>query len=521
MPRIKLRNFDNSLEFNGSNNGLTIDGYSVPDSFSFAFWIKFDTVDNSDRILDNQDGGPSGGFDLDFATATNKLSLFVRNGGSTTAQAISSTIRKGVWYHIVGVRSTTFTQLYVNAVAEGTADTSSIMSATSQTLTIGKRCTGASNFFDGLMNQFLFFERVLTEDEINALYFDGIIPATPAIRYDFGDNISDSSGNGNDGVAVGTLDYSLDVPNKTRLANGYSRVVQVGGVDFKMRGWNYSSNYLDGSSTNPWYQETGQLSYDATDISSAGMNVVKIYGTEANGSSHIAAINAMLAVDANLKFIVLDFVTYETDYSVATGGANRTAKIADFVAMVNIFKDSDAVIGYGFGNENNVNLGSTTESDWYSLLDAACAAGKAVDSTRFYFTADADLGTYPGDHNVPNLDVLGLNIYRGATLTDLIPDIQRATRKPVIITEFGRSRTTNDAPDLATQSSENLALLQEIESAYPTISGWCHFKFTDTVAPGTVYGATAPLADNATEARTKYDTYTDFSTYLNANPYGG
>jgi hypothetical protein len=294
----------------------------------------------------------------------------------------------------------------------------------------------------------------------------------------------------------------------------------------KMRAWNYSSNFLDGSSTNIWYIEEEQLPYDAADIRDAGINTYSIYGTNANGASHLSALDDILVVDPNAKFIVKDFVTYDTDYSVATGGANRSTKITEFEQMVAIFKDRPEVIMFAFANENNLagnRSDGTSVADWYSLVDAALAAGKVVDDsgiTRVFSTVDADLGTYPGDASLPNLDVLGLNIYRGTTFTDLGTDILAATSKPVWLSEFGRTRTSNLEAAQDAQASEDVALITEAESLYPIIRGWTHFKFTDSVAPGTVYGVTAPQAEGVFGSRTKYSGYTSIKNYCTTNQYG-
>jgi len=280
-----------------------------------------------------------------------------------------------------------------------------------------------------------------------------------------------------------------------------------------MRGTNYSSNYLDGSADNAWYIEPNQLPFDMTDISDAGFNVVKIYGTAANGATHLAALDAMVAVDPNVKFLVLDFVTYETDYSVATGGANRTSKIEEFEDMITIFKEHPAVIGYGFGNENNLNLGTTPAADWYSLVDAACAAGKVIDATRYFFTVEGELGTYPGDASLLNLDAVGANIYRGATFTDLLQDIVSLTSKPFFLAEFGIERTDNTQGEQDDQATEVLALIQEAESYYPYICGWIHFKWTHNSNSSQFYHITAPLAQGVNQSRTKYTAYNTIKNY--------
>ncbi len=292
----------------------------------------------------------------------------------------------------------------------------------------------------------------------------------------------------------------------------------------KMRAWNYSSNYLNGSSTNEWYVESAQIPFDMSDIAAAGVGVVKIYADETNAASHLAALDQVAA--AGLKAIVLRFITYNVDYSEDTGAANRTAAIAKFTGMISNLMGHSAVIAWGFGNENNASGNRTPTSlhDWYTLLNTAIGAGKAIDNTRPYFTAEqevADMATAESSNLVPNIDIWGANIYRGTTFTDLYTDIKSATSKPFILTEFGVTRPTNGASDQTTQANQILALIQEAESYYPVIRGWAHFKFTDTVSSGSIYGATAAQAQGVDQARTKYTPYTTISTYCTGTSYLG
>lgn len=283
-----------------------------------------------------------------------------------------------------------------------------------------------------------------------------------------------------------------------------------------MRGWNYSSNYLDGSSTNPWYIEDDQLDYDLADIAAAGMNTIKVYVDENNAAAHLAALDKVES--HGLKAILLMFVPYNTDYSVATGGTNRTAEVAAYAGMVTNLASHPAVIGVGFGNENNINRGSTSLTDWFTLIEAAIQAGKAVNDTVFHFTANsevADIRDY--GYLVPSIDVWGVNIYRGTTFTDLWVDTLAASPKPFILTEFGRKRPDNLSGSQATQATEVVDLIEEAESIYPYITSWVHFKFThtrDTDTGDEFWEAALPLAQGVYQSRTKMQLYTDIKNYL-------
>lgn len=299
---------------------------------------------------------------------------------------------------------------------------------------------------------------------------------------------------------------------------GVDRAIYVGGQPFLIRGTNYSSNYLDGPSSNPWYVEENQLDYDLADIKSSGFNTVKIYADENNASEHLSALDKI--ANAGLRALVLRFITYDVDYSIATGDSNRTEAINKFTGMVDNLKGHEAIIGWGFANENNLNLNTTSEEDWYSLVEAAIFAGKEIDNTRFYFTVEGELGTYPGDDALPSLDVVGANIYRGTTFTDLTSDIVSLTNKPFFLTEFGINRLNNTTSEQQDQANEVLSLLREAERSWPIIAGWVHFKFTHISNSSSFWHSSVPLEQGVNHPRTKYILYNTLKDFLTLNGYG-
>lgn len=303
-----------------------------------------------------------------------------------------------------------------------------------------------------------------------------------------------------------------------------SRSFLVDGKPFYIRGVNYDTNPIGGADNNPWYQEFDQLAHDAQDIKDAGFNTVKIYGNATNASQHMAAMDAMLEVYPDLKFMVLDYVGYDTDYSVATGGANRTTKIEEFVDMATIFEGRPEVIWIGFANENNLvgnRSDGTSIADWYSLVNEACGEIKILYPHITTGTVDAEVGTYPGDSALPNVDVIGFNFYRGSSFTDALQDIVGLTTKPCIITEYGIERADNGMSEQNDQATEVLGLLQEAESFKPFIPGWVLFKWSHNHLTSQLYHIAVPLAAGVHQSKEKYAAYTTIKNYLTTTQYGG
>lgn len=211
--RLNRRTINKSLICNGSDTVVTFSGFTPSsDNFTASMWIKYKSMTINDRFLDYQDGGPSGGFTFNSSTTTfKKMNFAIRNGGSSVASLTTPQIELSIWYHIVGVYSDDNVYIYLNGrnVAE---DLSANMSAPTQTLTLARRSATATNYFNGLLADFIFWNRALSRSEVEDVYYGGSIPTGPVIHLDFNGNLTDTSGNGNSGTGGGTIDYSDDVP---------------------------------------------------------------------------------------------------------------------------------------------------------------------------------------------------------------------------------------------------------------------------------------------------------------------
>lgn len=258
------------------------------------------------------------------------------------------------------------------------------------------------------------------------------------------------------------------------------RALYRDGYPHHLRCINYG-NVPIGQSTTEWVAEYDQLLYDLVDIAHAGFNCIKIYVNLYTQPAYDAAMAACTA--AGIDVIALYYVSYNKDYTTTSGASNRTATIDGFTTMISKIRSYPAVIGYGFGNENNYNLGSTTTlGDWYQLLNDACAAGKLIDSSRFYFTSNGEVSTIIGaDNLVPYLDIWGATVYRGTSFGTLYTTMQQSTRKPFILTEWGSSRlnTTTLQEDESGQASVIRSQLLEIEAHWPQVAGFVHFQHAD------------------------------------------
>lgn len=193
---------------------------SLTTNFTVAFWLKLET-NTSNRIY--QSGTGAGHWDV-----STDASGFLRFTEDSIADYTSSTsMSTGTWYHCAIVKSTdsgTNVTFYINGVAAGTASVGSVTTPSGTAYFGGYN--GASNFLDGVLDEFGLWSRALTADDISKLYNAG-----RGNQYPFTDNLTtsinaywkldESSGNASDSVGSITLTNNGTTPFATgKINNG-------------------------------------------------------------------------------------------------------------------------------------------------------------------------------------------------------------------------------------------------------------------------------------------------------------
>lgn len=143
--------------------------------------------------------------------------------------------------------------------------------------------------------------------------------------------------------------------------------------------------------------------------------------------------------------------TANTDYA---NPAHRAALLAELMAVIDRYRDTHGVLMWLLGNENNYGLawtsfeaealpdqaaeGNARAAALYSLFGEATRAIKARDLTHPVAIANGDLQFIDliATH-CPELDILGSNVYRGASARDFFQVVHDKLGKPAMFTEFG------------------------------------------------------------------------------------
>lgn len=165
-------------DFDGVNDDLNLPNYTTlidgSADFSYAFWFKPDTLPT----------GTAFKCCLSFRGEFSHTVIIRAGGGnvniqshmeinSTSVQLLGTTyLSAGTWYHVVVTYSTTNgTELFVNSVSEATNSTTGTYTTVSQSSNLGSYHN--SFYFDGLIDEFGIWSKVLSQSEIDDLYNSG------------------------------------------------------------------------------------------------------------------------------------------------------------------------------------------------------------------------------------------------------------------------------------------------------------------------------------------------------------
>ena len=143
--------------------------------------------------------------------------------------------------------------------------------------------------------------------------------------------------------------------------------------------------------------------------------------------------------------------------------------LSEIEVMVNKYKNTPGLLMYLLGNENNYGLfwsGAETE-DFPEEQDEKMAVGEKYGRPMYHLMNEASKKIKELDENHPvaicngdvlfidiiaeeckDIDILGVNSYRGASFTDLFKTVKEALNKPLLFTEHYIAALFDDVNEL-------------------------------------------------------------------------
>ena len=194
-----------------------------------------------------------------------------------------------------------------------------------------------------------------------------------------------------------------------------------------------------------------------------------------------------------------------TDYS---NPDMQSILMSEIDVMVNNYKNTPGLLLYLLGNENNYGLfwsGAETE-DFPEEEDEKMAVGEKYGRPMYRLMNEASkkIKKLDGNHPVAicngdalfidiiaqeceDIDIFGVNSYRGASFTDLFKTVKETLNKPLLFTEFGADafNAITSIEDQRTQANYLLKNWQEIYKnaagmgKYENTIGGFTFQFSD------------------------------------------
>lgn len=225
------------------------------------------------------------------------------------------------------------------------------------------------------------------------------------------------------------------------------------------------------------------LDYDMRLLKDMGVNAIRVYsGMQPEWITYVYenyGIHTMINHTFGRYGLTLDneWVAV-TDYS---DPRVETLLLDEVNEFVNRYKDTPGVLLYLIGNENNYGLfweGAETEDIpvedrgydgraryMYSLMNTAANVIKKADSTKPVALCNGDNQFLEIiAEQAPDVDIFGVNVYRGLTFTDMFDEVKEVYGKPVLLTEFGA-----DAYNVKTEQEDQRCQARYLKSNWKDI----------------------------------------------------
>lgn len=232
--------------------------------------------------------------------------------------------------------------------------------------------------------------------------------------------------------------FSFPSASKSTEVKVEGRQLLVDSVPFTVRGVCFGSTPV-GEGWYPlydWSKDPDLYNIDFPLIKAMGGNTIRIY----DPPSEVAALDAAYE---NGIYVIMTWKVAKADFSVQSV---RDEEKADFLNMVNDWKDHPAILMWCLGNEQNAPWNHEEDvKDWYSLVNECAQASHELEGDNFHPVTTGnweifnigDAAELADDANMPYLDVWSVQVYRGNSFYDLFTEYKGKSEKPLCITEYG------------------------------------------------------------------------------------
>jgi hypothetical protein len=275
--------------------------------------------------------------------------------------------------------------------------------------------------------------------------------------------------------------------------------LKVNGKDFMVKGMNWDYFPIGTNYNYSLWKQSDDVIMSALDsemalLKNMGVNTVRQYtGVPARWIKYIYekhGIYTMLNHSFGRYGLTIDGSWVpNTEYS-----DKRTQELllSEVKSMVTEYKNTPGLLLFLLGNENNYGLfwdGAETEDipikdrkstvraeAMYKIFNTAIVEMKAIDNTHPMAICNGDLLFLDIiAKECKDIDILGVNMYRGVTFTDAFERVKKEFDKPLLFTEFG-SDAFNAKDNQEDQKSQAYYLVENWKDIYSNAAGLGKFQ---------------------------------------------
>jgi hypothetical protein len=205
--------------------------------------------------------------------------------------------------------------------------------------------------------------------------------------------------------------------NKKNTVSISRREIMVNDSQYIIRGVCYNPVPKGSSRRN-----FSRLTEDLALMVEAGINTIRVY----------SPINDKVVLDeihaAGLKVII--------------GIGSGEIKSGSFIDYVNTYKDHGAILFWELGNECNYHPEwfDGDVQNWYTAMNKAARKIHSIDPSHPVATAHGELPDEKALSSCPNIDVWGINAYRGDNPESVFSQWKAISSKPMYLSEAGADR---------------------------------------------------------------------------------
>ena len=167
---------NSSLNFDGTDDYIDTSNQVLKDNspFTYSIWIKFSSSQTAKTIMGrhtNAGGGSSIGID---DSSANKIKFHL-NDYSTQRINSTMTLNDNTWHHITGTWDGVNLKLYVDGKLNTSSTPSSTLTFPLVNTQIGRWVGGASQYFNGQIDDARIYNYALTPEQVKTLYNNGAV----------------------------------------------------------------------------------------------------------------------------------------------------------------------------------------------------------------------------------------------------------------------------------------------------------------------------------------------------------